>query len=104
MYIDVLLCFYSPCIFGFPDSPGHPVFFCLIFSPLCSVMSFRFCQLKIKDLYMIATDKKGLPRIRERDVSYMFVNETTSEVDLQMLSCVLITTSWSALMDLLNEH
>ena len=53
---------------------------------------------------MIAMDKKGLPRIRERDVSYMFVNETTSEVDLQMLSCVLITTSWSALMDLLNEH
>ncbi|XP_066383906.1 uncharacterized protein [Miscanthus floridulus] len=43
----------------------------------------QLCQLKIKDLYMIATDKKGLPMITDRDISYMFVNETTSEVDLQ---------------------
>jgi hypothetical protein len=49
---------------------------------------------------MIATEKKGSPMITDRDISYMFVNETASEVDLQMLSCGLITTSWSALMDL----
>ena len=66
------------------------------------MLSLDSTKLKIQNFYMVATREGPVisDDYRHGDVSYMFVNETTSEVDLQMLSCGLITTSWSALMDL----